>query len=56
MEQFLVNNSIFILLAIFIFDISYNVWYKHFAKINKFDDNELMIRWAKVQQIKKKDE
>lgn len=53
-NQFLENNSMFVLLTIFMIAISYNFWYNHFAKVNKFNDNELMVRWVKVQQIKQR--
>lgn len=52
-SQFLVNNSMFIILGIFIFAFLYDTWYNYFAKVNKFDDRELITRWIKVQQIKK---
>ncbi len=52
--QFLINNSMFLILGFAAFVFLYDIWYNYFAIVNKFDDSELMIRWYKVQQIKQR--
>jgi len=52
--KFLIDNSLYITTSSIVLIQIYTLWYEYIAKINKFDDNELMYRWIQVQKYKQR--